>query len=369
MTRKEKSRLEVVIAAGGTGGHLFPAQALAQEILQTHPNARITFLGAGLKTNAYFKQELYSYVDIKSATPMKKNPVKVIKALLSITKGLFRCMRYFKKSQPDLIVGFGSYHTFPVLLAGKLSKVPIMIFESNALPGRVNRFCSKWAKLSAIQFSHASEYLAGKSICVKMPHVKRNGQISKEEARDYFQLSREKFTFLIFGGSQGAQAINRFFCGALEPLLAHGIEFQVIHFVGSEQRVEKLRSVYSTYQIPCCVKAFEEKMDFAYSAADLTISRAGAATLAELIEFTVPSILIPYPFGSENHQTKNAAYLADEIQGGLAFEERELDARILAQAIIDIISTEKLTSMKRALQKFKEEGNKQDLCSLILENI
>ena len=110
-------------------------------------------------------------------------------------------------------------------------------------------------------------------------------------------------------------------------------------------------------------------MDCAWIAADLSISRAGAATLAELIEFTVPSILIPYPFGTENHQGKNAAYVADEIRGGLALEEKELNARILAGAIIDLLSGEKLSLMKKALYRFKEDEKKRDLCSLVLENL
>ena len=364
-----EKELNIVIAAGGTGGHLFPAQALALEMLQKHPHVRITFVGAGLKTNTYFKKDLFTFLDINSATPITKHPVKVIKALLSISKGLFSCMNHFKKNHPDLIVGFGSFHTFPALLAGKLKKIPIVIFESNALPGKVNRFCSKWAKVSAIQFSHASDYLKGKSICVQMPLLKQQETITKKQARHYFHLDPEKLTFLIFGGSQGAQAINRFFCGALEPLLAQGLDFQVIHIVGNDKRAEKLRAVYKKNQILACVKAFEEKMDCAWTAADLSISRAGAATLAELIEFTVPSILIPYPFGTENHQGKNAAYVADEIQGGLALEEKGLNARILARAILDLLSGEKLSLMKKALYQFKEEEEKRDLCSLVLENL
>ena len=110
-------------------------------------------------------------------------------------------------------------------------------------------------------------------------------------------------------------------------------------------------------------------MDFAWKAADLSISRAGAATLAELIEFTVPSILIPYPFGTENHQGKNAAYVADEINGGIALEEKGLNARILAATIIDLLSDDKLSLMKKALYQFKEDEKKKDLCSLVLENI
>ena len=280
-------------------------------------------------------------------------------------------MKFYKKQKPDLIVGFGSFHTFPALLAARVRRIPILIFESNALPGKVNRYCSKWAKVSAIQFSHASEYLKSKCICVQMPLLKRDEEISKSQARSYFGLDAETLTFLIFGGSQGAQAINHYFCSTLDSLVKKNLSFQVIHIVGNPERAEKLADVYQKRGIKASVKAFEEKMENAWSAADLSISRAGAATLAELIEFTVPSILIPYPFGTENHQLKNALFISDEIEGGVTLEEKELTVDGLAQKINEILSDdhERLKKMKNALKAFKEEENKEDLCSVVLKSL
>ncbi len=367
---KDVRDLKVIIAAGGTGGHLFPAQALALELIQ-HPNIHITFVGAGLKENTYFKKDLFPFLDIQSGPPFQKDPIQVLKALISISKGLTRCLKFIGKKKPDLIVGFGSYHTFPAIYAAKLKKVPIIIFESNAFPGRVNRYCSKWAKVSAIQFSHAAEYLKSKSVCVQMPLLKKEKGMTKKKARAYFGLHEEKLTLLIFGGSQGAQAINRFCCGALEALISQGMDLQVIHIVGDPSRAEKLREIYKKQDILFSVKVFEEKMEYAWAAADLSISRAGAATLAELIEFTVPSILIPYPFGTENHQLKNAAFVTDEIKGAITLEEKGLCGVILADAIIDLLdsSREKLKKMKSALQTYKEEENREDLCGIVLKTL
>ncbi|MCP5505769.1 MAG: undecaprenyldiphospho-muramoylpentapeptide beta-N-acetylglucosaminyltransferase [Chlamydiales bacterium] len=366
-----ESQLNLLIAAGGTGGHLFPAQALALELLQNHPNIRVTFVGAGLKKNVYFKKEVFPFLDISSGTPFSKDPLKMLQALLKLSKGVKQCLRYFRKQKPDLIVGFGSFHTFPAIFAAKIRRVPILIFESNALPGRVNRFCSKWARVSAIQFSHASEYLKSKSICVQMPLLKKNATISKKEARRYFGLDENRFTLLIFGGSQGAQAINHHFCSALDLLRKKELEFQVIHIVGNPERAEKLTAVYQDKGISASVKAFEEKMENAWSAADLSISRAGAATLAELIEFIVPSILIPYPYGAENHQVKNALFVSDEIHGGVTIEEKDLTPDGLATMILEVLGNgeEKLKAMKSALRSFKEEENKEDLCSVVLKTI
>lgn len=364
-------RIKLLIAAGGTGGHLFPAQALALELIQRHPNIQVTFVGAGLKKNAYFKKDLFPFLDIESGTPFAKDPVKILGALLKLSKGLKRCLKFYKKQKPDLIVGFGSFHTFPAILAAKLRKIPILIFESNALPGKVNRYCSKWAKVSAIQFSHAAEYLKSKSICVQMPLLKKEEEISKKEARQYFDLDEKCFTLLIFGGSQGAQAINHHFCSALDLLLKKELPFQVIHIVGNPERAEKLTEVYEKKGIKASVKAFEEKMENAWTAADLSISRAGAATLAELIEFKVPSILIPYPFGTENHQVKNALFVSDEIHGGITVEEKELTPDGLTQIIMKVLSDdqEELKRMKNSLRAFKEEENKEDLCSVVLRSL
>lgn len=362
--------LNVMIAAGGTGGHLFPAQALAHELLEKHPDMTIIFVGAGLKHNHYFTKGVFPYLDIKSDTPFKKHPLKVLKALLKLLQGTLKCFNFFLKKNPDVIVSFGSFHAFPAILAAKLRKVPIMIFESNVLPGKVNRYCSKWAKTSAIQFSHARECLHSKSVCVQMPLIKKR-EITCKEARAYYGLEGEKFTLLVFGGSQGAQALNRFFCEAVQRLVAEEIDFQVIHIVGDEKRGEKLRDDYVKMNVPACVKIFEEKMGYAWTAADLSISRSGAATLAELIEFLVPSILIPYPYGTENHQQKNAAFVTDEVKGSILLEEKGLKGDILASNILGLMKNEheKLKEMRKNLRAYKEEESKQDLCSVVLESL
>ncbi len=357
-----------MIAAGGTGGHLFPAQALALDLLQKNPQMQIAFVGAGLKKNHYFKKDLFPFLEIKSGTPFRKNPWHICKALFSIAQGALRSLIFFSKRRPDLIVGFGSYHTFPALFAAKLRKVPIVIFESNVLPGKVNRFCAKWAKVSAIQFSHAAHYLKGKSTCVQMPLLKKKGEgPTKKEAREYFGLNQSRLTFLVFGGSQGAQGINRFFCGAADHLVKQGIDFQVVHIVGEDKRAEKLRDFYEKLGVAASVKAFEEKMEYGWVAADLSISRAGSATLAEMIEFGVPSILIPYPYGTENHQVKNALFVSEEIGGAAVLEEKGLRGTILAAAIGDLLENNKLKEMTQALHTFKEKEGKQDLSNLVLE--
>ncbi|MEM8727779.1 MAG: undecaprenyldiphospho-muramoylpentapeptide beta-N-acetylglucosaminyltransferase [Chlamydiota bacterium] len=363
--------LNILIAVGGTGGHLFPARALALELIRKRPAVRITFIGAGLKKNTYFEKDLFPFLDIDGETPFKKAPIPILKALLKISKGLKHSLRFIEQKKPDLIVGFGSYHTFPAICAAKLKKIPIILFESNAFPGRVNRFCSKWAKISAIQFSPARDYLKSDCVCVRMPGLKKERAPSQKKARTYFGLEEGRLTFLISGGSQGAQSINRLICGALEPLTLKGIRFQVVHIVGDVRRIDKLRAVYENYRIPSSIKVFEKKMEYAWIAADLSISRAGSATVAGLIEFSIPSILIPYPFAIDKHQSRNAAFVTEEIKGAVTLEEKSLRGSILADTIGRLLDNDRegLKKMKGALKHFKKEENKEDLCSVVLKTL
>ena len=358
--------LNVMIAAGGTGGHLFPAQALALKLIEKSPQMKITFIGAGLSTNGCFNKELFPYLDIKSETPFKKHPLKILKALIRLTRGTLKSLSFFSRKKPDVIVGFGSFHTFPAILAARLRKVPIVIFESNALPGKVNRFCSRWAKISAIQFSHASKYLRSKSMCVQMPLTKK-GTVTPRDARAYFGLEADRFTLLIFGGSQGAQTINCFACGAVHALVQKGVDFQVIHLVGDGKRLDKFHAYYEKMGIPFCVKNFEEKMEYAWTAADVGITRSGSATLAELIEYVVPTILIPYPYGTENHQLKNALFISEEIGGALTLEEKELSGDRLAAHLLEFIEGSQLKEMRKNLFVYKDNSEKQELSSIVLK--
>ena len=368
MRQKEKS-LKILIAAGGTGGHLFPAQALALDLIDRKKELEIVFASPRLKTNFYFNKEWFPFYEISAATPFKKNMIQGIKSLGTLMRGIFQSWKLLTQLKPSLVIGFGSFHSFPILIAAKIKGIPIILFESNTVPGRVNRFCSRFAEISAVHFLKAAQKLKGRVACVRTPLLKRNTGIDSATAHEYFHLDSHRLTFLVFGGSQGSQAINQFFCESLEMLLQKGISFQVIHIVGSTERAAKLREIYSYYAIPAAVKSFEQRMDLAWSAADLMISRAGAVTLAEQIEFGVPGILIPYPFGMDNHQKHNASFVASEIGGGIALSEKELSAESLTAAIDDLLksSQAKLKIMKQALQEYKMREETRDLYALILD--
>lgn len=359
MSKKKK----ILIATGGTGGHIFPAQELGKELVEK--GFEVLFAGGSLSTNRYFKRASFFHKEVAASTLFRGN---LLKSLWAIIKGVWQSFKVIDAFSPDLVVGFGSFYTFPLLLTAKLKKKRIVLFEPNAVPGKVNRFFSKWAITSAVQFLAAGEQMKGSYTEVKMPTGERK-RVSSKEARDYFYLSPDRLTFLVFGGSQGAQSINHFFSEAISCLRKDRSCFQVIHVTGKAESAEIIRRKYEELGIRSCVKAFEERMDLAWSAADLAVCRSGAATIAEQIAFEVPTILIPFPKAADDHQMKNALFIEREVGGGITCVEKELNVDLLKNKIESMVEKARLKEMQEAILAFKKRDQKIDLCSLICKII
>jgi UDP-N-acetylglucosamine--N-acetylmuramyl-(pentapeptide) pyrophosphoryl-undecaprenol N-acetylglucosamine transferase len=355
----KKQPKKIVIAAGGTGGHLFPAQALAQYLQEKGESHSVLFLAAGLSSSPFFKRECFAYQEVSSHPLTRKNPLK---ALYLIGKGCMQSWRFMHQHRPDFVVSFGSYHSFPVCLIAWFKDIPLVLFESNVNPGKVNKFFSRIALFSAVQFASAAKKLRGKSFEVNMP-VYHQASATKEEAYHYFSLEPSLQTILVFGGSQGAHFINGAVLKALQ-LFPSKEKVQVLHMVGKMESIEQMQAIYQELGIKSCVKAFEDRMHLAWTLADLAICRSGAATFAELVSFKVPSILIPYPHAAENHQQKNAELLQ---RHGAAFCLLEKDA--LPNELSALISRglEKSFSeeMKKALEQFEKKQATRTLGELI----
>jgi len=359
---------KIIIAAGGTGGHLFPAQALAKELCEKNNQLEIIFVGGELTTNRYFYKELFSFREIFTSTPYRsKKSVKIWLSWWTIIKGIRQSLGLLSEMQPKVVIGFGSYHAFPMLCAALFKRVPIIICESDFIPGKVNRLFARWAHVSAIQFEQASKGLKGKTVPVHLPLWKKKEEPERscEASRAYFALKPLLFTLLVFGGSQGAVAINRIFCEALTLFPEHKREFQVIHITGREANIEEISRLYDRLGIPACVKEFEEYMYLAWRAANLAICRAGAATLAEHLAFEVPAIFIPYPSAAADHQTKNAFFMEKEVGGALCLIEKELTAAQLSNQVQKLLDVDTLISMQSKMRSFKKDARKVDLSTLI----
>lgn len=351
---------KIIIAAGGTGGHIFPAQATAKKLYADHPDIEILFMAGKLASNAYFTNTQFSIQSISCGSIAVKNPIKLLQNLMGMGRGLMESRRHIQKFKPDLVIGFGSYHTLPVLLAAKWEGIPIILHESNSIPGKVNRLLAPLAKATCVQFPITAKLLKGKTHIAEMPLREgyRKGSINRGVAHDYYRLDPQRKTLLVFGGSQGAQGINRLMMGA-----AH--DFQVIHLSGSAATVGELQAQYQARGIVAIVKSFEERMDYAWQAADLVLCRSGAGTIAEQIEFEVPAIFIPYPHAADDHQQINAEFVVKTVGGGVVFAEKSLTAEKLSDCLRQI----PLDAMKKAIADYKttnqENRERIEFCSLI----
>ncbi len=358
---------KIIFAAGGTGGHLFPAQALAEQLQDTSFENNILFVGAKLRDNAYFDKTQFAYFDIISATPYGGGLSKIFHAAIILLKGIWQSLRLLKQEKPDLIVGFGSFHTFPILCAAVFKNIPLVLFESNAIPGKVVRLFAKKALFTGIYFSEAKNYLKGNVIEVEIPIKKASMKkaFSREEARLHFNLDPHTPTLLVFGGSQGAKKINRTVIEML-PLLQK-IPFQLLHFTGSDETAEEVNHLCQRLGVRCIAKKFESEMHIAYSSADLAICRSGAMTLSELLFYEVPSILIPYPSAADQHQLKNAEYMAHQVRGALHLTERLLTPSQLADLLLPLLADQNLqrTQMQEAMRHFKTQQKKAEMNHLI----
>ncbi|MBM3198383.1 MAG: UDP-N-acetylglucosamine--N-acetylmuramyl-(pentapeptide) pyrophosphoryl-undecaprenol N-acetylglucosamine transferase [Chlamydiae bacterium] len=336
----------VWIAAAGTGGHIFPAQALARELI--NEGKAIVFVGKGLASNCFFAHQEFSFYEITAAPLSLRHPLRF---LIRSSRGLWQALSLMRQKRPSLLVGFGSYHTFPLLVAALIMRVPLILFESNVLPGRVVKLFSRFAKCTAVQFAEASQRLSGVCCTVDVPLRKQEKSLTRQEALAYFGLSEEKsITLLITGGSQGAAFLNRQLCQAFSKLTKEECSnLQVIHLAGKEASLEAISALYETLGIPASIKSFEERMEYAWTAADIAICRAGALTCAEILSFSVPALLIPYPYARDQHQQENARLLAEKA-GCLYLEEVHATPSEAVSLLRKLISS----SGKNQLREYKQ---------------
>jgi len=295
--------LKVLIATGGTGGHLFPAQQTAKEL----SDCTILFAGHKLQMSPFFDRSV-PYEEIASSN---RNP-------FSILKGIWQSLRLVFRFKPDVVLGFGSFHSFPTLIAAVLLRKKIVLFEANCSFGKVIRFFAPFASKIALQFP--VEKIPKQAAFVPLlPWGVKQEKIERKAAREFYHLEPNTFTILVFGGSQGAKFINETFCKAAKLL---DFPFQVIHLTGKEDPA-------ITYSQRSVIKPFEKQMGLAYAAADMAVCRCGAGTTAELIRFQIPSVLIPYPYAYD-HQRKNGEFLK---QGARVLLQKDTTAETLAASI------------------------------------
>ena len=323
------------MACGGTGGHIFPAFSVAEELKLRDPNTQIIYVcGKRDIENAIFK-----IVAGEKIVSMESVPYRGLRSflipvfLLKLVKGLYKSLRLLRGEKPDLVVGFGGYTSFPVTFAAWGLGIPTLVHEQNVIPGKANRVLARVVKGVALSFTETRSTLKLKKNFVITGNPIRSA-IEKdccEEALAYFQFSKSKQTLLVLGGSQGAESVNILFLGALKAIPEDLKEkIQVLHLCG-KMAAATAEEALRMAGISGRVYSFFERMDLAYSITDLALGRAGATFLAEIRAKQIPAILVPYPSG-DGHQLVNARAFC-RVHEAVMAEQKDLTSAKLAEML------------------------------------
>jgi len=359
---------KILIATGGTGGHVYPAIALAQQLKDEYIDSEILFVGGGLSTNKHLDSRVFNSHTVCCGTFSSKSPKAIAEAFYDISKGIWQSHRLIREFKPNVIVGFGSYYAFPPLIAAKLLGIPLVLHEANIIPGKVNRLLARWAEVTGVHFPETVHLLRGEALEVGMPLREEflRTDTPQEVAREHFGLAPDIPTILVFGGSQGAKMINALVSEALSEC-NKDVQFQVLHLAGDEHRAHDVEFYYKLRGIKACVRAFEKQMQLAWRAANLVICRSGAGTIAEQLEFEVPGILIPYPKAAYNHQEHNADFMVSTVGGAIKLNESGLGVSRLAECVRGFLMEDgaMIKAMQKSMNKYKSRARTRDLCSLV----
>ena len=324
--------LALVIAGGGTGGHLYPGIAVAQELMRQMPSARVSFAGTsrGLEARVV-PAEGFDLDVIRSAGLKGKSIVARLRGAALLLPSFVDAWRLLSRRRPSVVIGVGGYSSGPVVLLAALRGVPTMVLEQNAIPGLTNRLLARVVRKAAVSYE------------ATLAHFGSRGFISGNPVRAEFFAVRDKApsadghpTLLVLGGSQGARAINRVMPEAAVLVRDAHPAVRIVHQTGTGG-LDDTRNAYARAGVEAEVEPFFDRMAVRLHEADLVVCRAGATTLAELAAAGRPSVLIPFPAATDDHQKRNAQVLV-EAGAAVMIEERDLDPDRLAGAINALLS-------------------------------
>ncbi len=351
MTKQLNSKLKIVLAGGGTGGHIYPAIAVGRELLEDNNVEKIYYVGNPKNLEkTILEKENFEFLPITvSGMPKTKN-IALFKWLGELGIAIITCLKYFNRIKPNCVLGTGGYVSGPALIAAKIMNIPFVLHDSDAIPGIVSRKMAPYAKGVNLAFEDAKKRIKSSNIQINGNPLREgfNG-LNKNECMAQLNLSPKKFTILAMGGSQGAKSINSAIASCAEELI-NNYEVQIIHQTGMKNYDAYMDSINSGLRnnpnyFP---KAYLEDITTYLSCSDVVIARAGSLSLSEFNICGLPSILIPYPHAANNHQFHNAKAL-EKIGAAICLEDNLCDGDNLIEIISSLINDkERLNSMKDA---------------------
>lgn len=353
--------MKAIITGGGTGGHIYPALAAADELKKE--GWEILYLGADHRMEAEIVPAAgYDFVGLPSRALPRKLTLDLFNSLFYNFKSLFRALKIIRTFKPDLVFGTGGFTAGPALLAAVILRKKTVIHEQNAYPGITNKLLAGLVDKVCLNFKEAEDHLKVKTAKIAVTGNPIRREILKVEAAEAYQslkLDPELKTILITGGSLGAEIINQNTVKLYQYALQNNI--QLIHLTGKKNYKKVVKMLHNKGLNPANslirVIDYLDQMEYALKAADLIISRAGATALAEITSCALPSILIPFAAAAENHQLFNARTLAEQ-GAALIIKENELNNEILLKKAKEVIEDQqKIIKMSEAAEKMSQKDS------------
>jgi len=355
---------KVILAGGGTGGHLFPALAIAEGIKKKYPDSQVYFMGTKKGLEAKILPERGYKLYYLSVRGLKRGlNLSIFKAIFFLMKSMLEAMKILKQLKPEIVIGTGGYVSAPAVLAASLMRIPAFIQEQNSFPGITTRILSLFAKKVFLAYDESKKYFwVKKKLKVTgnpiRPEIFKADKIS---AMKKFNLEPNKKTVLILGGSQGASAINKAILDELNS--STEFNFQILWQSG-EKDYQKMKENLKNKKTTVQVFNFIEDMSSAYAACDLIISRAGAISLSEITGCGKPAILIPYPYATAEHQKYNAQVL-EKNGAAVMIEEKNLEKMKPLSLASELLKDE--TKLKQMSQNSRNIGKPNALNDILNE--
>jgi UDP-N-acetylglucosamine--N-acetylmuramyl-(pentapeptide) pyrophosphoryl-undecaprenol N-acetylglucosamine transferase len=323
--------MNFVIAAGGTGGHLFPGLAVGEVLVRQGHEVMLIVSEKEIDTIATEGRTEFAIERVPGEGLQGKSPLAVWRFLRKFQAGLAHCRKLFAEFAPAAVLGMGGFTSLAPILAARGRKRPAFVHESNAIPGKANRLNARFCTAVLLGFDECAKHFGGARTIVTGTPIRSSlsERMERAVALGEFGLDPALRTLLVMGGSQGAHGLNEAMRRALPSLVGKGV--QVLHLAGRADEAA-MRDAYQAAGVPSRVLAFFTAMEKAYGAADFCIARSGAASLTELSHFGLPTVLVPYPFAAEDHQTFNAK-IFERAGAAVLCPENELSGGALAEKI------------------------------------
>jgi UDP-N-acetylglucosamine--N-acetylmuramyl-(pentapeptide) pyrophosphoryl-undecaprenol N-acetylglucosamine transferase len=366
----------VLIAAAGTGGHVFPGLALARTLKELEPGSVVRFAGTSRGIENQAVPAAGFPLDLLPILPLSRRlAVESLLSPVAAVAGAAAALRLLRRHRIEVVAGMGGYVTLPVAVAARIAGVPVVLHEPNAIPGIANRLAARFARAVALGVADAAEAFKGvKTITVGNPVRPELARLDRNRLRELGQkelgLDPERATLFVFGGSQGARRLNEAVIEAT-PHWARPERIQVLHACGrrdeSEVREAWSRATPASLGLQVRIEPFVERMDLAYAASDLALTRAGAMTMAELTAAGVPAIVVPLPHATADHQAGNARAVAAG-GGAVVIRNDDLTGERLAKVAGPLLDDpDRLAKMSLAMASLAFPAAARELAALVLE--